>query len=113
MSKVKLFSQNPNTLGLTVTLPLVGDQKFDEKDNSITLDKEKAEELMKLNFGITLSISKDSDNKEDEEDENKKMLNALTEDELTDLLATYPQKQTKNLKTREEKIDYLYKEMSK
>lgn len=112
MSKVKLFSQNPNTLGLTVTLPLVGDQKFDEKDNSITLDKEKAEELIKLNFGITLSTSKESNN-EDEEDENKKMLNALTEDELTDLLATYPQKQTKNLKTREEKIDYLYKEMSK
>ena len=112
MSKVKLFSQNPNTLGLTVTLPLVGDQKFNEKDNSITLDKEKAEELIKLNFGITLSISKESNN-EDEEDENKKMLNALTEDELTDLLATYPQKQTKNLKTREEKIDYLYKEMSK
>ena len=112
MSKVKLFSQNPNTLGLTVTLPLVGDQKFNEKDNSITLDKEKAEELIKLNFGITLSISKESNN-EDEGDENKKMLNALTEDELTDLLATYPQKQTKNLKTREEKIDYLYKEMSK
>lgn len=111
MSKVKVFSEEEITRGKMITLPLVGDQKFNEEDNSIELEKNDATELLKLNCGLKLVLKVNK--KESGEDENLAMLKALEEAEVNDLLATYPDKETKNLKSLDQKIDYLAKKMAK
>lgn len=111
MSKVKVFSEEEITRGKVITLPLVGDQNFSAEDNSIELEKEEAAELLKLNCGIKFTLKVDK--KESSADENLSMLKALEEEEVNDLLATYPDKETKNLKSLDQKIDYLAKKMAK
>lgn len=111
MSKVQLFSQDERTRSKTITLPLVGDQLFDSETNSISVDAEKADALLELDFGI--SLVKKSEEGSTSNDPNRTMLEALEMDEVNDLLSTYPQKITKGLKTKQEKIDYLLKEMAK
>lgn len=112
--KIKLFSLTENTKGRTITLPVVGDQKFDSEDNSIEVDSDKVSELMQLDFGIELSkenpsVKIDAEAKE----ENLEMLKGLNEEELEILLKEYHSKETKDLKTVESKIDYLAKKMGK
>lgn len=117
MSTVKLISQDENTKGKTITLPLVGNQTFDSEDNSITLEESKADELLALDFGIKLLKEEDKKKSQKisdpDKDPNRAMLNGLGDDELDGLLAPYSSKIIKNLKTRQEKIDYLANEMAK
>lgn len=117
MSKVQLFSQDEKTRGKIITLPLVGDQQFDAIDNSISIEPDQVEELLSLDFGIKLvdkSVKKDDEKLTDViEDHNKIMLSGLDDAEINSLLIPYPSKIVKNLKTRQEKIDYLASEMAK
>lgn len=117
MSKVQLFSQDERTRGKIITLPLVGDQQFETTDNSISIESDQVKELLSLDFGIKL-IDKlvkkgDEDLNTNNDDPNKTMLNGLDGAEIDSLLIPYPVKIVKSLKTRQEKIDYLAKEMAK
>ena len=59
MAKVKLYSHTDNSRGLSTTLPVVGEVKFDQDENSIMVDESKVEELLSRNCGISLSTSKE------------------------------------------------------
>jgi hypothetical protein len=117
MSKVQLFSQDERTRGKIITLPLVGDQQFDTADNSISIEFNQVKELLSLDFGIKLidkSVREDDKNlNTNNDDPNKIMLNGLDDAEIDSFLTPYPAKIIKSLKTRQEKIDYLAKEMAK
>jgi hypothetical protein len=116
MSKVKLFSGDKSTLGRPYTLPVVGDVTFSDDDNSIEVDSDKVDLLLDKDFGIKLSPAKDEDfktKKEISSEANVKMLKGLDESEINSLLTPYPEKIVRNLKSLDQKIDYLAKEMLK
>ena len=109
VKKTTLYSRDIKTQGKTITLPVIGDTSFDAISNSIEVDEEKVESLLKLDFGIKLSLSeKDEEFKTDSDVEFKKMLRALSEKELKDLLSAYPLEETKKLSKRSEIINYLF-----
>lgn len=111
--QVKLFSQDPKTAGRTYTLPLVGDQTFDSKENFILVDEDKVEDFLSLDFGIIVSDKEKVVKEVIQDSEEVIMLKALSDDELSPLLEPYPKKETKTLKNRGEIINYLAQQMSK
>lgn len=127
----KLYSKSIKTLGKSVTLTVVGDVKFSEDDNSITIPTEKVELLLSRDCGIEFSkepveLSEEREKKEQQQvvqqntktleeidRKNREMLNALEVDELKDLLTAYPEEETVKLTSKAEIVDYLAKEMTK
>lgn len=114
MKKTKLISLNPKTAGETYTLPVVGDVTFDKESNSIEVDEDQVNELLKLDFGLELTTEEKSTIIElDENSEEVKMLRGLNDKELNDLLKGYDSKLTKRLKTKDQIITFLAQEMQK
>jgi hypothetical protein len=113
METVKIFSLNPKTIGNTVTLPLIGDKVFDSVENSIEVDSDKVDEFLTLDCGIPFSTEdpRVKKSKDQEAKEFREQISGFDEKELRGLLNPYPKKQTQNLKTREDIIEYLVKQI--
>ena len=67
MSTVKLFSQNKRTIGITCTIPVVGEVTFDPNDNSIEVESDKVDELRQQDFGTVLLTKDELESKKSEE----------------------------------------------
>lgn len=103
---IKLFSEDHRTLNKTVTLPLIGDVKFDDS-NSIDVDEDIVEEFISLDFGFSV-VRKEQFEKDSEEE---LMLKGLDEKEIYKLIKDYPKEETKKLKSKEMRISYLLAKM--
>lgn len=119
----KLQSNTEYTKGRKLTLPLIGDIEFDE-NNCIFIEDDYVKPLLEMDFGIKLV--KVGKAKEEPAQENKseffnedttqveleakrKSLEAFTSEELKELLVDFPANKTKNLKNKEQIINFLLK----
>lgn len=113
---MKIKSLTKWTLNETLTLPIVGEVTFDN-DNVIDVANDKVDELLKQECGIKWEIvdkgkkSQAIDIIIDQPivDDNTKLesLQALTTKELKELLVSFPDKETKDLKSKSQMVEYL------
>lgn len=111
---MKLKSLTKWTLNELITLPIVGDVQFNS-DNEIEVDDAKVDVLLKQECGIKWEVKSKAKkevadtttpptfNNEDK----KESLEALTLKELKELLAEFPVKETKELKSKPQIVEYL------
>lgn len=113
---MKLKSLNKETINTTITLPLVGDVYFDE-NNMVEIPDNKVDDLLKLQFGIKFEV-KEKQEKIEKKVESEDLiqpqpesvlesLQLLSNSELKELLKQYPSEETKDLKKKNQIIDYL------
>lgn len=117
---MKLKSLTKWTLNELITLPIIGDVQFNS-DNEIEVDDAKVDVLLKQECGIKWDVKEKVKKKDVVEvieddtinppvfnDETKLLsLEALTTKELKELLAEFPVKETKDLKSKSQIVEYL------
>lgn len=113
---MKIKSLTKWTLNETLTLPIIGDVTFDN-DNVIDVAIDKVDELLKQECGIKWEIVDKAKKQQPIDiiidqpivDDNTKLesLQALTTKELKELLVSFPDKETKDLKSKSQIVEYL------
>lgn len=110
---MKIKSLTKWTLNETLILPIVGEVTFDN-DNVIDVANDKVDELLKQECGIKWEVIKKEkqvviEDQPKQVDDNTKLesLQALTAKELKELLVSFPDKETKDLKSKSQIVEYL------